>query len=376
MRPAVLLQTDIRFFAVAVALLLYGALGSPTPDYPGWVEALVGALLVLAVSIPAAASPRMIFAPLLMFGMSVPLVTAFFAGYPLDDILRDLIPFLFLCLPFFINPARYEDVFLRVCLIVGVMFAVRVLGQGLDLFPPQTELLYLANSPLVLMAAIIGLGRAAIDVYRRRLTIESFVFFSGGLVCLLAMLIDVQRATITAVIVSLATLGLIGFFRAPKRMIWPVVIALAIILSSWEIIASAWHGMATKTALVGVNMRWQEALAVHERLQGNWLHMFFGIGWGGRFESPAVGGWSVTYTHSLLSYMFLKTGLVGVGAVLVALGACLYNIVRHPSLLSLALFWAVLIPVFFYASYKSLDFGLVLVLAVMLPRAIASRISS
>lgn len=376
MRGLSILKTDIRFAALFCALILYGAFGSPTPDDPAWIEAVIGLLLIAALTIPASMSPRMVFAPLLAVGLTVPLAAGLFHGYGVDNILRDLVPFLFLCLPFFIGPQRYAPVFLHLCLLVGVMFAMRVLGQGMEIFSPATELLYLSNSPLVLMAAIIGLGRAAMDVYDRKITIETFVFFCGGVVCLLAMLVDVQRATITAVIVSLAALGGIGLIRNPRRMIWPVIIAAAVMLASWEIIASAWHGMATKTALVGVNMRWQELVAVYDRLRGEWFHVLFGIGWGGRFESPAVGGWSVPYTHSLLTYMFLKTGVAGLGATLIALAACVRNIIAYPSLLSLALFWAIIIPVFFYASYKSLDFGLVLVLALILPRAIASKSSS
>ncbi len=365
----VLRDIDARFAALAAALLLYGVTGSPTPDNPGIVEAIIGLLLAVSISFPVVGS-RVAFWPLLALGMTVPLGLAVYAGHSADSILRDLIPFLFLCLPFFILPEKQAAGFVHLCLMVGVLFASRVLGQGLDIFPAQVELLYLANSPLVIISAIVGLGRAGMDVYRRDVSVYSLLFFCGGLICLLAMLIDVQRATIMAVVISLGLLALIGCIRAPRRMVWPFLIALVAVIASHEIILSAWHSMATKTALVGVNARWQEAVAVHDHLSGEWWRVLFGIGWGGMFDSPAVGGWRVPYTHSLITYMLLKTGWIGLGLTFIALGACARKIVSHPSLLSLALFWAVLIPVFFYASYKSLDFGLVLVLALLLPRGI------
>lgn len=352
----------LAFFA---ALLLYGALGSPTPDHPGWIEAIIGVLLLCSVTPWHHAGRRILFIPLMLIGLTYPLAVALIAGRDAENIIRDVIPFLFLCLPLFIFPQNQARAIFTMTWLVGVMFAARVLGQGLEIFPPATELLYLANSPLVLMAAITGLGQAGCDLYRRQAGIATLVAFAGGLVCLLAMLVDVQRATITAVILSLGVLGLIGLIRAPGRMLLPLCLALLIMLIGWDAVQSTWQGMASKTAMVGVNMRWQELIAVWERINDSAWTIFFGIGWGGMFESPAVGGVSVPFTHSLLSYMTIKTGLLGLVATLIALAGCTRPLLLQPGLMSLALIWAITIPVFFYASYKSLDFGLVLMLALL-----------
>lgn len=370
-----LLDLDGRFVALAAALLVYGMAGSPTPDHPGLIEALIGILLICSISVSWRDPARVAFIPLLVFGMTVPMATAVWQGQAFGDILRDIIPFLFLCLPFFVAPTRHADTFVLLCCAVGLLFAMRVLGQGLGILPPARELLYLANSPLVLMTAIIGLGGGLAALYRGNAGVRTVLFLSGGAICLLAMLIDVQRATISAVAISLFIIGGIGLVKAPARMIWPLAVVVLVIFAGWDLIATTWHSMAGKTALVGVNMRWHELVAVYDHLRGNWGHVLFGIGWGGHFESPAVGGWSVPYTHSLLSYMMLKTGIIGTGLTIAALINCLNRIAARCSILSLALFWAILIPVFFYASYKSLDFGLVLVLAVLTPHAIASRIT-
>lgn len=360
-------KIDARLAALIAALLLYGVAGSPTPDHPGWVEAVVGLLLLSAARWEAPQQARPGFLMLFVWGMSVPVLLASYAGHQPATIMRDVIPFLFLCLPLFFHieePGKARVIFIA-AFIVGVLFAARVLGQGLGFLPPATELLYLANSPLVLMAAIIGLGGAGYHLYERCVSVRTLLFFAGGLICLLAMLIDVQRGTITAVIVSLALIAIAGMARAPRRMVWPLVVLLVLIAAGWETMISAWHSMATKTALVGVNMRWQEALAVWERLNDNTMSVVLGLGWGAAFDSPAVEGMRVPYTHSLLTYMFLKTGLAGIAVLIFALAGCIRALLHQPLLVSLALGWAILIPVFFYASYKSLDFGVVLLLALL-----------
>lgn len=91
----------------------------------------------------------------------------------------------------------------------------------------------------------------------------------------------------------------------------------------------------------------------------------FGTGWGGIFSSPAVGGLDVNYTHSLLSTMLLKGGAVLFLLTGLSCLAALYQIVlifQRDSARGLTLFWPFIIPVFFYASHKSLDFGLLLLL--------------
>ena len=79
---------DARFAALAAALLLYGIAGSPTPDNPGILEAAIGLLLILSVSLPAS-GPRLAFLPLLAFGMTVPLAAGCYIGYAPPAILRD-----------------------------------------------------------------------------------------------------------------------------------------------------------------------------------------------------------------------------------------------------------------------------------------------
>ena len=114
-------------------------------------------------------------------------------------------------------------------------------------------------------------------------------------------------------------------------------------------------------------MRLEEAQAVWLSVADSPLTLLFGQGWGATLESPAVGGIRVNYTHSILSGMLLKTGLAGLFltvAYLAAIAVRLGRLAGSRPLLAGALAGPLLINIFFYASYKSLDFGLILLLIV------------
>ena len=115
-------------------------------------------------------------------------------------------------------------------------------------------------------------------------------------------------------------------------------------------------------------MRLEELSAVWDVVSANPLTLLFGAGWGAGFASPAVADIHVQFTHSLVSGMLLKTGLVGLFLslfYLCALSLRLFQL-RLGVVWPLAIMAPVLIDVFLYASYKSLDFGLVLLVIVAL----------
>ncbi len=85
-------------------------------------------------------------------------------------------------------------------------------------------------------------------------------------------------------------------------------------------------------------------------------------------QSPAVGGLTVNFTHSFLTTYWLKTGLCGLALALLylaRLGRMLASIAPRRPLLAGAMAGPLLIDVTLYASFKSLDFGLVLLLIAL-----------
>ncbi|NCO04477.1 MAG: hypothetical protein GW903_09865 [Alphaproteobacteria bacterium] len=370
----------------------YGLIGSPTPDAPDWKELLIAIALLGSIGISGIAfvmglsqqkgievKKARFMRLFLYYGISVPLVVAVFRGGEPALITRDVIGFLFLLLPLFLFPLihsnkRVKDAaFYKICLysalFIGMCFAVRVIWPALS---NTTELLYLANFPLVILTAIYCMGQVLAlgglrFSLRQAAPLMGYVLLTALVV--IAMLQDVQRAPMAALGLSLIVLILDQFIKAPKKAIVSVFILTSSIIFLWPY----WHevllAITYKTSIVGLNMRAQELAAVWQVLSQSPTHFLFGAGWGGQFESPAVGNLSVTFTHSLLSYMALKTGFFGIVLTLIYMGVISYHgagVFFRDRVVGIALLWAFIIPIFLYASYKSLDFGLLLTLILAL----------
>ncbi len=386
------LLKDIRALWFILALGLYGVLGSPTPDHPAIIEALIGLLLIAAIS-PVdylhqfasyvKAQERWQIAALMLFlyGLFVPVGMALVEGANFVAVLRDLIAFAFLCLPlflffFFRQKPKRQKIFLGAIIFMGFVFSLRVLAPHLGVehlnlarLNPANEniqTLYLANSPLVLFSMIFLLSRACQALYEK-INMKHMALFGlygiGAVIIMMAVFVDVQRAFFAALVLSILMLFILGFVTSPLKVIGPLLLILLGALVFHESLTEIYQQVYLKTSRVGFNMRLQEWQAVWESMRHDPLTIILGHGWGAHFASPAVGDYHVTYTHSLLSYMLFKSGIIGLFLTL----GYLFFIFEKLVLVSLkcpvkgnALFWAFIIPIMLYASYKSLDYGLLL----------------
>lgn len=385
---------DFRFACLVMAVLVYGAAGSPTPDHPGVVEILTGLLLCCGAGSPAI---RNVFQKnrgntgirpagfwpgaarvLLIFGLCVPVIMGAVQGHAASLMLRDLAPFLFMLLPLFCfdlfigAPARFE-IFLKTVLVSGWLFALRAVMDAAHISLPGLgsagELYYFANAPTVLLAAMLPPALAG-ENFIRRFTVRGFLVFAvAGLLAvvpLIAMGMTLQRASIGLAALYFIILAVSGMIRAPGRA-WILLAPVLLAGLPFAGIAGGVLGLlAEKTSQVGFNMRFQEFEAVWREITGGGgLGAVFGMGWGGTFASPAVGGVRVNYTHCLLSSALLKTGIAGLVltcAYLAGLAERLWPLLFSRPVLALALAGPLAIDVFLYASFKSLDFGLLLLL--------------
>lgn len=374
---------DWKFWCLPAAIMVYALWGTPTPDALGWPEIVIGLLLVLAAGLPQAAKAlgpgdgepwQRAGKALLVYGMSVPLLAGLAAGNDFTAIIRDLIPFLFLLLPLFLYPrwqnrAGHIRLLTGAAALLGVLFALRVLlpaavnPAGLQPLALSDPFL-LANAPTVLFAGLLLSGGGFYALYRQRL-------MTGAALCLLSaiplftMALIAQRASIGFFSLSVLFLLALGLWRRPLRVMLPLALCLLTLFTVWPLVAGIGQELARKTAAVGLNMRWHEAQAVMESLGGSSISVLFGKGWGASIISPAVGGAEVNFTHSLLTTYWLKTGLVGLGfalAYLYRLGLMLLEILYYSPVIALALAGPFMIDILLYASFKSLDFGLVLLL--------------
>lgn len=381
--------SDFKRFCFFLACLVYGVFGSPTPNAPGAVELVVGALLVFAAggaglaqayrSLFSAADPVSARgAVFLIYGMSVPLAVAFASGHAVSQILRDLAPFVFLFCPLFFAPlfaGRRDAVRLAMIglIVIGLLFSLRSLAMqaGLCGVLCTQELLYLENMPTVLFSCLILIGyglRCAVQA--RGMVAAPVPLFALVLACvpLAALSLTMQRASLGAVAVYSVIIFALYFYNRPARASGALAILSALVFLAVLLLPLADFpvaGILGKTALVGFNNRPQEAFAVWDAVAQNPLTLLFGLGWGAHFHSPAVGGLSVNFTHNFFTTMLLKTGLCGLifSIVYIAgLARVLARTVFSDAVLGLALAAPFFIDILLYASFKSLDFGLTLLM--------------
>jgi len=383
-----ILRADLRIVAMIAAIFIYAILGSPTPDALSWVEALVGAFLLLVIGIDGIArvlrfvdfrdiwfQAGQIF---MVYGLAVGLLGAVISGVQIGAIMRDVLPFGFLFLPLFFigfyQRGRFERIYMVCFITLGLVFSVRAASPalGFPILVGYEALYYLGNSPAVLFAALFLFG-CGVRILSRGINVRNLSFavlcFTGCVVAVLPIIMTVQRASMAAIVVYMGLAFGILLMRNPKRM---VVIGLVIgglaALIFGDVIDHAYQTISLKSELVGANMRYEEWAAVWGEISSHPLTLLFGQGWGASFSSPAVADIDVSYTHSLLSSMLLKVGLVGFVLCAGYIGALFYTLLRHfrgREIIVMAIVAPLLIDVFLYAAYKSLDFGLLLGLIPM-----------
>ena len=389
------LQSNLRVSALITAFALYALASSPTPDRPGWIELCIGLGLITSCAVPAwhlirtSLQARTLWqaagAGLLLYGLTIAIVLTLINGHPIHNAMRDIVPFLYLFLPLFLTdlfydrPKRTRSLIILSCLM-GTVFAVRSLLEGINFLglnmPDAQELYYLANSPLVLFASCLGfygLYSHATD----KITIRAGIFALGfaliTLVTLAAMALTLQRASLGVFTFYSIVIAAIFMMKSPLKAIsLTVIIAIALIPVAGDVINLV-EALMHKTQAHGLNNRELEWAAVWHETSTGWLHLLFGGGWGTTFESPAVAGVRVNFTHSLLSAMLLKTGMAGLTLTLLylaGLAQMLWSLVKHDIIMGFAIAGPFLIDVLLYGSYKSLDFGILLLL---IPVTLLSR---
>ena len=374
-------------YCFCTALIVYGCFSSPTPDNIGLPEILIALLLCLSIRVQNLPSDKLlnvIFVSL-AYGLSIPLISALMNGQDSGDIIRDIVPFLYLMLPLFLGwvGLYYPFQFLMMLTFVGLAFSFRTImsyepilltpslwGRG-----PPADLLYLANSPEVLFSALYCIGQGGKLLMEPGKRLFGILLWVLALFPMIAMALMMQRAGIGSVAVYILTAIMFVIYNRPKWGMGFALLLIAFMSVAWNVVEPIFAMIEHKTEIVGLNARAQEWSAVIDAISVDWTTTLFGEGWGGRIESPAVGGLNVNYTHSLISSLLLKTGIIGLVVILTGALATVPRSLWHvlykkgsENLIVLgAAIFPLLISVFLYASYKSLGFGLILLVFFIFP---------
>lgn len=382
---------------MAAALLLYGGVSVPAPPSVRWGEAAIGLLILLCVgwkrplavatghalrgsgdaawmAIAVAALGWLLWAPLLR-GAAL--------GWDAADILRDVVPLFYLFLPVLLVPALRPAGAWGVRLLAGglalagLLLALRWWKQaGWGFGAVGTRAMadggaYLLNAPSVLFAGValpaLALSLVAVGEPVRR-WIAALACAAGGALCLGALAGAVHRTALGLAALSLATVALWWVRRRPW-LAAPLLLAAGLVaFPAGDALVGAWQQAAEKTRLTGANTRWEEAATVIDHVVSSPWALLFGDGWGARIANPAVGGWRVGYTHTLVSYGLLKTGLLGVlalGAYLAALVRPWRRLLAQDPPLAMAVVPPLLMALCLHTSFKYLDTGVILSLMLL-----------
>lgn len=367
---------------LAAAIILYGAMSSPAPSQPGAAELAIGLALVLAAgpgrlavrwaasavdwrAIPLTDAVRWAaLAGLLM----IPTLRGIASGARAEDMARDLVPLAFLFMPLLLGAFPGRRWVVAAALAGGVLFAARffivsgavpaVLGPA----APADGLLYLANAPMVLFAAIF-LPFAAFGWKGRGRIILLLLCWAGAGLCFLALAATLQRAALAAWTVGIAVILMIHAQRQARLVVLAPLLAAAIIWAATPLLGDLADLLILKTRLVGWNGHDSEIRAASSLVGRSWDVAIFGLGWGALFESPAVPGYRISYLHSLPLYMLVKAG--GLGLLLLLTYAATFipdalAAFRRRPALTIAILGALSVGALVQPSFKYLDFGLLL----------------
>lgn len=345
-----------------------------------------GALLVQPSVRPWEAVACLCFAWLLW----VPLVRGVGLDWTSRDILRDVVPLGFLFLPLFLGDPRGRApsrtllpvLMPALCLaLAGALFALRwwqdvdwvlsAIGResvsaGYQHLLTSPALLFGALLfPLVVLVTVrasLQAGSGASGRWTRRLLLAAAT--AGALLCWSALAATVHRFALVAG--GLALLALLGLElrRAPMVPVLAVGLAAAVWLALELPAGSIVAQVVLKSQVVGSNQRIAELSTVAAALQYDWTAWLFGQGWGALLDNPAVGGKTVSYTHNLMGYMLLKTGLLGslaVGLYLtVLLAGPLLSLYAHRPAVLLVLAPCLVSGLLLHTGFKLLSFGVIL----------------
>lgn len=402
--PASSLSIPKNSMAFILALLLYAGLSAPFPANPGVIEALIAVLLILFVTVPVGIIVMSGgFTHYHKYGL-VPtwLHLGFFLllwwqlfnggvlrGWAVTDIIRDLIPCIYIFLPLMLLPSmkrslvRWQSILPWTLSAAGVILALRFYSE-VQIWPWDLgkrhyfdNFLYLPYDPTVTFASIF-LPIMAVQTWKGKSPlrwISSLLMLSGGALTLGSLMAVAQRAPLGLAVLCFLIYFMITSYRSLSRMVLLVVISAAIGLMAQQQIGDSFQLLSAKQEQVGANGKTDELNAVWAEITQSVPALFFGIGWGGLYYSPAVDkNFPVSFTHSAITFFLLKGGLGGLAFFVMYLIWICRKLYKSWSMDKLPVLLAsgvpLLIGLIFQVSYKTLSFGVILTLLCLLQATI------
>ncbi len=404
-----MIPTGVWLLLIAYSL---EAFASPMPETITWLEILMGSgLLMGGIALSGSAIQYVkqeTFAQWCM-GLTallfiLPLSVGFVRGNTLHDTIRDVFPLAFLLLiPVLITYSvrSRELVATRTLLVLALVFvgigtSVVFIFGILTLFGSTAKLVMVIQGGLQHLQAAdpaLVIGSAFLKVYDPSvlftaiflsawggiLVIRSWqMWFPGAILASLGALIAYEfmmlglRAYTVFYVLSVLVVCLTQWkSRGLYIRLLPILLIASVFL--WPTIEAIFQLLWIKQQVTGTNGKASEWLAVMTTLSVEPKTLLLGIGWGGTVNNPILGE-STRFTHSMLSFYFLKTGAIGVGLLLAIVGLLLkqresVSRAKHADtaqlILQVSCLSPLLIGVLFEPTYKMLSYGVIFAVFIL-----------
>jgi hypothetical protein len=384
---------------------------SPMPIQVGWIDVVMGAGLVLGVlmtAIPLIVRNGKIFSPLfwmLCFLIILPTFIGIARENGYANLIRDILPVMFmsvlplLALLYARVAYRIDDVnlLIGVILIVGAVSSLQFyLGTIASFGSFEKFNVWMASNyatatpavidiksefsktirefwikvfdPAVIFSAIYLICRSIeFTLSKHRRPMLGILALAGGAFCGYSFSILGLRAFAGLTVLAIA-IFLLHLIAQKKVSAWQLILLGGVgLLISYPYLANLIGLLLAKQKSVGMNNKAVEFSAVFDTVMATPLTLLFGVGWGGVFTNPIYANpESTRFTHSLISFWLLKTGLIG----FTVMASFVILLFRRVSLrgvwassrrlaISLAASAVIIIGLLFEPTYKMLSFGLI-----------------
>ncbi|SDM55835.1 hypothetical protein [Kriegella aquimaris] len=396
---------QISFASLCSICLLY-AFSHPYPQVISVLELGVGLFLGIAFLMTVLHLKKSLYSLLLLAALSAiffwPLIVGLVGGSSLGNIIRDIVPFLYLCFAclFLIRRNEGRTFFKAVhrtlpwlLTVVGILFSIReVLPFIGDILAKKgivwLEMHLLIQSSAVTFAMCFLLLKGCNLIHLGKY-FKGFGLLFLSLIPFMGTYLAVMRAP-TAFYVLFILLAMfiwpVSILR--KAVIGGVAFFIFIIASGPATISPYLENLTNKQKNHGNNGKVEEIVQITElTFDRPQYAQLLGQGWGSSWASPAVQtrlhpGKRISYAHSFIAYSILKFGLSGylISLLLVILVFYLFastwmkaKAFSYDGTVLFSSIPPLLIGIFLEPNYKTLDFSITLLILISVYKVLQSK---
>ncbi|WP_339714854.1 hypothetical protein [uncultured Kriegella sp.] len=386
---------QISFASLCSVCLLY-AFSHPYPQSISVLELGVGLFLGITFLMTALHLKQSLYSLLLLGALGTiffwPLIVGLVGGSSVGNIIRDIVPFLYLCFACLFLIRNEGRNFFRaihrilpwLLAIIGILFSIREVLPFIGEILAKKGIIWLEMHLLIQSSAVTfamcflllkGCNLIHLGKY-----FKGFGLLFLSLIPFMGTYLAVMRAPTAFYVLFI----LLAFYIWPitfvrKAVMSGVAIFIFVIVSGPATISPYLENLTNKQKNHGNNGKVEEIVQITElTFERPQYVQLLGQGWGSSWASPAVQtelhpGKRISYAHSFIAYSILKFGLSGylISLLLVILVFYLFASawvkVKAFSYDGTVLFSSMpplLIGIFLEPNYKTLDFSITLLILI------------